>query len=534
MNNVTAIIISFLRIGYTKKCISSLRTMYPDIKIKVGENGHYLQEMKDFCDDHDAEYIELPFDSGVCIARNRLMAGVDTEYVMVGDDDFHFINKGDSKPMVKEMVEFLETMGDFDLIGGRILQYNKIRDYQGFFEKGNGFLKYHKLDMEEKFDVCRIPSGEIRYKKVDLTFNYFVARANKVKAVKWDEKIKVAYEHSSWFLDFKDAGHNVAFSPDPIVIHKPEIKERYPEYMKYRIRRNDKKRFFERHNLRFIKDMNGNVDFPYDRTQINKVDFLITTFKRYESLEKLLFSIAKYYPNAKIYIADQNKRFAVEYYRGLWDRLASNGLINKPTAYGLTYDIGLSYCRNYLVEKTDRIYKLILDDDFVFTEETNIEKFVDILDKEKEAGIVGGAMKQNDEIVHFEFNLERDGDVLKHVEDGDNWREIMEIKVKETECVLNFALIRKEVANVIGWDEALKITEHTDFYLRMKKTDWKILYTPEVVVLHKPERDEEYGKLRSRFDFFVMMLKKHRLRKIQYINGHTYELNGNKIIQYKA
>lgn len=509
-----------------------MRTMYPDIKIRVGENGHYSQEMADFCKEHNADYIDLPFDSGVCVARNRLVEGVDTEFVMVGDDDFYYIKDKNSNPMVREMIEFLEVMGDFDLIGGRIFEAGSLRNYQGHFEMGDGFLRYHKLPMEV-FDRAIIPSGELKYKIADLTFNYFVARTEKVKQVPWDEKIKVAYEHSSWFLDFKDAGNKVAFSPEPIVIHKPIINERYPEYIKYRIRRNDKKRFFDKHNLRFIQGMKGHIDFPYSKEQIDKVDFLITTFKRPEQLEKLLFSIAEFYPSAKITVADQNERFDTVYYKDLWKRLMEDGLIYKPLAYGLDYDIGLSYCRNYLFKKTERPYKLIIDDDFIFTKQTSIEKFVDILDEDKKIGIVGGAMSQNDRIVNFEFNIEKDGEMLKHIEDGDHWKEIAGIKAKETGCVLNFALIRKEVADKVKWDSELKITEHTDFYLKMQKTNWKIVYTPEVVANHLPHRPKDYSEFRLRDEFLIKMMKKHGLKKIQYLTGHTYELSGGAIIQYK-
>ena len=112
MKNVTAIVISFLRVGYTKKCVKSLRHMYPDIKIRVGENGHYSEEMAEFCKEQGAEYIDLPFDSGVCVARNILVKGVETEYVMVGDDDFYYKNDENTKPMVQEMTEFLDVMGD--------------------------------------------------------------------------------------------------------------------------------------------------------------------------------------------------------------------------------------------------------------------------------------------------------------------------------------------------------------------------------------------------------------------------------------
>jgi GT2 family glycosyltransferase len=90
MKNVTAIIISFLRPTYAIGCIESLKCVYPDINVIVGENGEYNNELAEVCRKHGARYIELPFDSGVCVGRNTLMKHVETEYVLVGDDDFFY------------------------------------------------------------------------------------------------------------------------------------------------------------------------------------------------------------------------------------------------------------------------------------------------------------------------------------------------------------------------------------------------------------------------------------------------------------
>ena len=47
---------------------------------------------------------------------------------------------------------------------------------------------------------------------------------------------------------------------------------------------------------------------------IDKIDFIITTMDRYKELEELLDSIYKYYPTAKVTVADQSKEKDLDFY----------------------------------------------------------------------------------------------------------------------------------------------------------------------------------------------------------------------------
>ena len=105
MKNTTAVLISFMRDEYTKECVRSLHDMYPSIKILVAENSHFNKELKDFVNEHGGRYILMPFDSGVCFARNRLVEMADTEFILVSDDDFYYTEEA----KVEEMVKFLEA-----------------------------------------------------------------------------------------------------------------------------------------------------------------------------------------------------------------------------------------------------------------------------------------------------------------------------------------------------------------------------------------------------------------------------------------
>jgi len=543
MKNTTAIIISFLRPAYTIGCIESLKRHYPDINIVVGENADHNAELAKTCAEYGAKYVQLPYDSGVCVGRNMLMKHVETEYVLVGDDDFFY----EEHTGIDKMQTLLNGHPEIDLIGGRVIQDGVVRNYQGSIERYSRHLINRPIKLDEaefKYDSA---SG-LRYIKCDLTFNFFVARVERIKDIPWDEQIKVAYEHESWFIDLQDAKVNVYFSPEPIVIHKPEHLRKavekadaHPTYQAFRMRRCDKERFYTRHKLDYLIDMNGVKDYAPNSTQeIRKndmkfVDVCITTFKRPKALERLLFSIAEYYPMANIYVADQDKVLDRAFYKDLRDRLYDHGLVKRLSVESLPYDCGVSYARNHLVTSTPNKFKLILDDDMEFTKETDIGKFIKIMEADNRAGIVGGLMKQNGVEVHFEFVPEKKGDAIFHTENKTNWKNHLGVRYKKSGCVLNFALFKKEIFEIIQWDPELKVTEHTDFYLRFQSLAYNVLYTPDVVIGHpSAERDPEYKQLRTRDEFQKLMFRKHGVKRMKYLNGQVVELaKDGSLTRYK-
>jgi len=252
LKDLTAIIISFLRPKYTIDCIKSLQKTYPEIQILVGENGETNNGIKGLLPQN--YYIKLPFDSGISVARNKLLSLTKTKYILVGDNDFLY-NK-DSK--LDEMIQFLEVNPDYDLIGGRVKEGGITRDYQGTFDIYNNYIKYNLIkeqDVTEKDEI----SG-LRYKQADIVFNFFVARVNEIKDLSWDENIKVSYEHSHFFLRAKKTGKVIAFTPDAIVKHKFQQYSIDKDYIKYRTRKSDKKYFFESLGIERTIDFNGNVN----------------------------------------------------------------------------------------------------------------------------------------------------------------------------------------------------------------------------------------------------------------------------------
>ena len=257
---------------------------------------------------------------------------------------------------------------------------------------------------------------------------------------------------------------------------------------------------------------------------MDKVDFLIPTLDRPKCLDNLLSSIEIYYPEVNIYIADQGH--------------GDENIIHKSFRTSLfrliIVDGGLSYARNYLVDQTENKYLLFLEDDFVFINRTDIKKMIDILESNAKIGVVGGMVIENGQEIHFEHKWDKQGRTLRHIPDGDNYKEFKGIKYKETESVLNFTLFRREVFNDVRWDEDIKINgEHTDFFLRLKETDWKIVYTPEVVIETRKIDTPEYRGMRRRKEFLKLMFQKHGIDEMVYLNGLTIQLKDNQIITHR-
>lgn len=198
----------------------------------------------------------------------------------------------------------------------------------------------------------------------------------------------------------------------------------------------------------------------------------------------------------------------------------------------LPYDCGLSYARNTLVNMCTAPYVLLLEDDFEFTDETDIGKLRKLMDVRPDVGIVAGQVQQMGVSIPFEFiPTVRDG-VLYHMPDTDLWWEYEGIKYKETGSAMNFALFRSEMFDDILWDADLKLREHQDFYLRFADTKWRLLYTPEVVIKDAKTRfTPEYRELKNRDEYLVKMMQKHGLHKIKYQNGSVRILEDGKIIK---
>jgi GT2 family glycosyltransferase len=258
----------------------------------------------------------------------------------------------------------------------------------------------------------------------------------------------------------------------------------------------------------------------------HRVDYCVTTMDRPHAVERLLLSVATHRPEASVHVADQSESVDQASYDRLAGRLEEAGLRERPTIHALPCDCGVSAARNHLIDSTPAEYKLILDDDFVFTERTDVDALVGLLDARPGAGVAGGSVIRGDRVRNVGTLLRKRGDSLHQQEAGGPFDEQAGIRFKRTDCVPMFALMRRALFEHVRWDPALKTAgEHLDFFFRIQRTPYDVLYAPDVTIDHPPiEADPSYVELRVRSEFLKQMLAKHNVRHLKVPNGTVFEL----------
>jgi len=252
---------------------------------------------------------------------------------------------------------------------------------------------------------------------------------------------------------------------------------------------------------------------------LNKIDFVIKTFERYLSLGELLESIYKYYPDVDVYICDDSENINHAFYAEWFKRLNIILITSE-------FDIGLSAGRNMLIDKSKSPYIFLLDDDFVFTEETKVEKLLSVLESDEDIVIAGGTTIHDGEEEHYEFDIKIDGMNVEKVPIEGSRFFADGVKYYLSDSVLNFALFERRLFNYIKWDEELKLSEHFDFYLNLKRLNkFKVAWVPEVRVLHNKKRNEKYRKFRIRGnEFMLISFIKNGVQNMTDLNGYMYSV----------
>ena len=226
------------------------------------------------------------------------------------------------------------------------------------------------------------------------------------------------------------------------------------------------------------------------------VTIIIKTFERPEALHALITSIRERYGDIGILVANDGTK-PVEGDFGL---------------YTMPYDSGLSAGRNLLLSQVNTPYFVLMDDDFLVTENTHLEILREHMDT---YDLVGGAVEG-----HGSYNgtLVVENNVLRYE------------KGEPTEIVLNFFMAHTDKVRQIGWDNELKLAEHTDFFLRAKGK-LKIHHEERCSVKNTGGGDENYAKMRQRGTYFACkMMEKHNLQAIINFSGQELKKDDCKYI----
>ena len=196
-NNLTICIKTLYRKKLLYEHLKMLRGKFPDIKIIISDDSddNYKIETKNLIKDylnHNIEYIELPYDSGLSKGRNECISRVKTPYVIVTDDSRCIDTELST---FFNILTFLKVNEEYGLITGHCPQRNGYHKHftKTFYLDDNKNMKYKNID-KSKF----IKYKNIKFYNNNLGINCIIGRTNIFKKYKWANKLKIG-EHKTFF-----------------------------------------------------------------------------------------------------------------------------------------------------------------------------------------------------------------------------------------------------------------------------------------------------------------------------------------------
>lgn len=280
---------------------------------------------------------------------------------------------------------------------------------------------------------------------------------------------------------------------------------------------------------------------------IDKIAFCVNAFERPGLVRRMIKSILEFYPEAKIYVADQSKK--------------EHEYPGATQVWRLPYDVGVCAGRNHCIRNTTEPFVVQLDDDYIFQAETDILFLARLLESRDDLVIAGTKCrhKRSDGRTGWTKYY---GDVwinknfLYSAKPSRPTQKFESVPWQEVDVISNFWVGKRRLFDSVLWDERFKIGgEHADFFLRVQlangdpsiverfekqkkvfgrrgpigKVDgqgqFKVAFVPSLYVDHLKNRPAKYRILRKRdvtgeekFRRFWGITRVRRWRKVHVPN----------------
>ena len=269
------------------------------------------------------------------------------------------------------------------------------------------------------------------------------------------------------------------------------------------------------------------------------------TVDRWPMLQQLIRSVTTYYPDTRIRIANdagERLRKADLLDFSLSDDVDGFDLRKKISVHNLAEDAGLSYCRNYMLNVTSTSFFFLIDDDFIFEEDSHLDLLLEIIYTSSHIDIVAGKIPED--IKNFQdfsgifLRYNQTLELAYNAPLGKEDRILFDRPVKKEVCtrvdfVPNVFMGRTESVQSIGWSDYFKVGEHEDFFLRFGEAN-RSVYTCEYINVHhhqiawwKKTNSTYYAKRGRIFEYFKDMLKKYKLKRLITFGHTNVDLNAN-------
>lgn len=243
-------------------------------------------------------------------------------------------------------------------------------------------------------------------------------------------------------------------------------------------------------------------------TTYKNITFIATTTNRDICFQSLIISIRKVFGyDPKIlfthqvdYLTDATQKFSYKY---------------DTVSFATGYDSGLSYNRNFMVDKVETEFFVLCDDDFIFDPSVKLGLGVELMQNQG-IDILGGVYKNfnfdnsnklksyNESSFAFDIEI-KTGLFKKHKIDIGNATYYKDLRFLDCDCVNNFAIMRTKSflrQPKLRWDEDMKISgEHIDFFTKNKVEGYaRVCFSPDLSILHIRRSSPSYQEMRSRRD----------------------------------
>lgn len=181
------------------------------------------------------------------------------------------------------------------------------------------------------------------------------------------------------------------------------------------------------------------------------------TFLRYNRLRALIASIRRFYPTVTVIIADDSDKP---------ETISGPHIEHYLMPFGKGWFAG----RNLAVSQVTTKYVLWVDDDFIFTARTQLERLVDVLERTP-LDLVGGAVREISgfattyrQLLSVEPGAPGRGNCLRQRR-GFHHELIGFPGCVVTDGVVNFFLARTDKVREVGFDPRLNRVAHLEFFL---------------------------------------------------------------------
>ncbi|XP_060110550.1 beta-1,4 N-acetylgalactosaminyltransferase 2-like isoform X1 [Heteronotia binoei] len=180
------------------------------------------------------------------------------------------------------------------------------------------------------------------------------------------------------------------------------------------------------------------------------VTITIKTFMRYHKLRILIKSIRQFYPDIKLIVADDSEHP---------EKIEEASVEHYIMPYGKGWFAG----RNLAISQVTTKYYLWVDDDYLFTKNTKIEKLVEVLENTN-LDVIGGHVTGNDFKFKIFYEEGEDGSCL-HIRRGSYHPLEGFPKCVVTGGVVNFFLARTEESRRVAFDPKLQRVAHLEYFV---------------------------------------------------------------------